>query len=105
MCEQMPDPENRTLGSSPIRHFTDQERERLEMDGLGLLLKLECAGVLDTHAREMVVDRIMALETEDITQDNLKWVIMMVLCNHPERSELAIWAEELVSEDLETLIH
>lgn len=105
MCEQMPDPATPPRNQVAVRHFTPQERDRLGLDGCGLLLRLESAGVLDSHAREMVIDRAMALETEDMDLENLKWVIMMVLCNHPVRSELAIWAEELVSEDLEALIH
>ena len=108
MCENAPSTEadwHPHLENQSIRVFTDTESSRLGIDGMDLLVKLEQAGVLDNQSREMVIDRVMAIETGELSLDHLKWVVMMVLCNHPERSDLIGLAEELVSENFEPLLH
>jgi Smg protein len=82
-----------------LRHYAPDELKKLDAATRGLLLRLEQYGILDTPTREMVVDRIMALETEDIDLEQVKWVVMMVLYNRPDREESYAWLEELVFED------
>jgi Smg protein len=82
-----------------LRHYAPDELKKLDAPTRGLLLRLEQYGILDTPTREMVVDRIMALETEDIDLEQVKWVVMMVLYNRPDREESYAWLEELVFED------
>ena len=108
MCEDAPNTEADWLPHvehPSIRVFTDSESQRFGMGGKSLLIQLEQAGVLDSQSRELVIDRVMAIETDELSADHLKWVVMMVLCNHPERSDLIGLAEELVSEDFEALLH
>ncbi|MBT5031798.1 MAG: DUF494 domain-containing protein [Proteobacteria bacterium] len=109
MCEEAPSTEadwQPQVDHQPaIRIFTDSELLRLGQGGTSLLIQLEQAGVLDSQSREMVIDRVMAIETDELSADHLKWVVMMVLCNHPERADLIGLAEELVSDEFETLLH
>lgn len=88
-----------------LRFYTDQERLRLNIDGQSLLTRLVNVGVLDLFSREMVIDRVMALDSEDINIDHIKWVVLMVLSNQPGFAEIAEWAEVVVSEDLVPVIH
>ena len=88
-----------------VRHYADAERERLSLDGEALLAKLVNAGVLDLNSREMVIDRVMALDSRDVTIDHIKWVILMVLSNQPGFEEVAEWAETIVSDGMVPLIH
>ncbi len=88
-----------------IRHFTSEERRKLDRPARGLLLSLERLGVLDPTTREMVIDRAMALDTDEMDLEHLKWVIMMVLCNQPGREEVCAWAEELILTGVHTSLH
>jgi len=69
-----------------------------------LLLNLEQCGVLDPVSREMVIDRLLALDDECIDLDNLKWVILMVLGNYAE-NDVSDLTEALVMDGLHTCIH
>ncbi|NOZ09570.1 MAG: DUF494 domain-containing protein [Gammaproteobacteria bacterium] len=88
-----------------VRHFSLDEEKKLDAITRGFLLRLEQYGILDGFSRELVVDRIMALETEEIDLEQLKWVIMMVLYNRPDREETYAWLEDLVFEDIQDAVH
>jgi len=104
MCES--DDENLPMAEmASTRHYTAEEQLRIDLPAQSLLLSLEQSGVLDTAAREMVVDRIMALDSDDIDIDDVKWVIMMVLCNRPNRQHVYPWAEDLVVDGIKAHLH
>jgi Smg protein len=79
-----------------VRIYTDEEMARLDTSCRGFLLFLEQVGVLDALARELVIDRVMALEDEEMDLDQLKWVVLMVLFNQPGRESAYAWMEDLV---------
>ncbi|ATO34981.1 Protein Smg [Dickeya dianthicola] len=72
-----------TSDSLALRIYTAEEEQRLDVDCRGFLLFLEQIKVLNLETREMVIDRVMALETQDFDLEDLKWVILMVLFNVP----------------------
>jgi Smg protein len=82
--------------NTSTRVFTADEMGRMDRDCRGFLLFLEQAGVLDSKTRELVIDRVMALETESIDLEHLKWVILMVLFNQPGKEEMFAWMEDFV---------
>lgn len=88
-----------------IRHFSPEEQSRFDAQAQSLLMKFEQSGILDPETRELVIDRIMALETMEIDTEHLKWVIMMVLCNRPGHEDVVAWAEELIIDGIEQHIH
>ncbi|WP_455234930.1 DUF494 family protein [Thiogranum longum] len=79
-----------------IRIFSERECERLDAERRGFLLFLEQMGILPPEARERVIDRVMALETDDFDITQLKWVILMVLFNQPGAEAAYAWMEDLV---------
>jgi len=91
--------------STSIRHFSPEEQTRFDAQAQSLLLKFEQTGILDPETRELVIDRIMALETAEIDTEHLKWVIMMVLCNRPGHEDVVAWAEDLIIDGIEQHIH
>jgi Smg protein len=104
MCDQQGPPP--AAGSSEsLRVFSAEEAGRFDPVAQGLLLSLEQRGILDTQTRELVIDRFMALETEEIDLDHLRWVIMMVLCNQPGREDVCSWAEDLVIDGVDAHLH
>lgn len=67
------------------RVYTREECERLDVRCRGYLLSLEQTGMLDPTTRERVVERVMALEAEEIDLDQLKWIVLLVTFNQPGR--------------------
>ena len=57
---------------------------------------LENAGILDAQRRELILDRVLALETDEITLDDIKWVVLMVLFNQPGQEANFAWMEDLM---------
>ena len=103
LCEQKADGAQNS--NSSFRYYLPVELERIQPEGQSLLMRLEQAGVLDVRSREMVIDRLMALDIQDIDVENIKWVVMMVLSNQPGFSEIADWAEGLVIGEFDSVIH
>ena len=88
-----------------MRFYAEAELERLDVACRGYLLFLEQVGVLDNDTREIVIERVMALDTDEIDLEQLKWVVLMVLFYQPGREVAYAWMEDLVFEDLEAVIH
>lgn len=97
--------EQLVLNAESIRIYTDEETEKLDLDSRGFLMFLEQTGVLDHNTREMVVDRVMALESEEIDLEQLKWVVLMVLFNQPGREAAYAWMEDLVFDEMPGILH
>ncbi|RKZ95410.1 MAG: hypothetical protein DRQ42_04705 [Gammaproteobacteria bacterium] len=88
-----------------MRFFTEHEIDRLDVECRGYLLFLEQVGVLDSDTREIVIERVLALETDEIDLEQMKWVVLMVLFFQPGREVAYAWMEDLVFEDMEAVIH
>ena len=72
-----------------VRVFSDGELMRLSTECRGLLLTLERARVLTAQQREIVIERMLALDADEPDTEQLKWVVLMVLSSQPE-CELAV---------------
>lgn len=88
-----------------LRIYTDKEIEKLDLESRGFLLFLEQTRVLDHSTREMVIDRVMALEEDEIDLEQLKWVVLMVLFNQPGHEAAYAWMEDLVFEEAPGILH
>lgn len=82
-----------------VRLYTALEQEKLGIEGLGLILVLEQSGVLEHHTRELVINRVMALEGETVELPQLKWIVFMVLVNQPDQDTTVMWLDHLFSEE------
>ena len=85
--------------SNPIRVFSDEECRRLDLDTRGFILYLENTGVLDPARREQVLDRLFALDTDEVDLEDVKWVILMVLFNQPGQEANYAWMEDLMFDE------
>ena len=97
--------EKKTASNISHRIFNDQEMEKLGLDCRGLITYLEQADILDAHDREMVIDRVMALESDEIDLFQLKWVVLMVLLNQPGKEAAFTSMEGIVLDQMETGFH
>jgi Smg protein len=94
-----------TITAQSSRIFTENELDKLDTACRGFLLFLEQVGVLDHISRELVIERVMALEMNDIDLDTLKWVILMVLFNQPGSEAAYAWMEGMVLDDHADILH
>ena len=89
-------PQTPRHSEGPVRVYSDFEHERLDTACRGFLTFLENAGVLDSARRELVIDRVMALESEEVDLDDLKWIVLMVLFNQPGQEANYAWMENFI---------
>ena len=104
VCEQDASQQSQQTRTS-VRIYTKEEADVLKLDGQSLLTRLTTANVLDQFSREMVIDRVMALDSQDVNIDHIKWVALMVISNQPGFAEIAEWAEVVVTEEFSPVIH
>jgi len=91
--------------NGPVRVFVEAEADRLDRECRGFLMFLEQHGVLDADQRELVLDRAMALDQEEVDLDDLKWVVLMVLFNQPGAEAAFAWMENQIFGDDPEPIH
>jgi Smg protein len=91
--------------NTPVRVYADAELDRLDIDCRGFLMFLEHSGVIDADQRELVLDRVMALDQDDVDVDDLKWVVLMVLFNQPGSEAAYAWMESQMFEDDPEPVH
>lgn len=96
LAEQRFQPELSLRTDRPIRVFVDSEIERLDMECRDFLMYLENVGILDAQRRELVIDRLQALDAEEIDLEDVKWVVLMVLFNQPGQEANYAWMEDLM---------
>lgn len=88
-----------------MRFYTPNEQGRLDINCRGYLMFLEQIGILTPATRETVIDRVMALEDDDVDLEQLKWIVMMVLFNLPGQEAAYNWLEDMVFHDAQPQLH
>ena len=91
--------------SKSVRIYTDEETQILDVECRGFLMFLEQVNVLDFTTREMVIDRVLELDTPDFAIDDLKWVVLMVLFNVPGKENAYSQMEDLIFDEQEGPLH
>jgi Smg protein len=87
------------------RIYNDFEQERLDSFCRGYITYLEQIGILSPPQREILVDRLLALESADIDVEQIKWVVLMVLFSQPGQELAYARMEDLVFEESTGSIH
>ena len=85
--------------TATVRIYDRLEQERLDPQCRGYMLHLEQIGILSPTQRELVIDRLMALDGSDIDIEQIKWVVMMVLFSQPGQEQAYARMEDLVFAD------
>lgn len=80
---------------NPLRLYAASEMRRINAACRGFLMYLEQLGILAPESRELVIDRVMALE-EDVDLERLKWVILLVLFNQPGAEDAFAHMEDIL---------
>jgi Smg protein len=88
-----------------MRIYNDFEQKRLDTVCRGYVTYLEQIGILSPPEREILIDRLLALETADIDEEQIKWVVLMVLFSQPGQEQAYARMEDLVFEETAGSIH
>ena len=91
--------------NTAFRVFDNVEQERLDAMSRGYLLQLEQIGILQPAQREIVIDRLLALDNDEVDVEQTKWVVMMVLFSQPGQQEAFAQMEDLVYADDSAWVH
>ncbi|ADE10247.1 DUF494 family protein [Sideroxydans lithotrophicus] len=75
-------PEN--INRSGIRLYTDFEEQRISPDGLRFLAFWEHNKIITPIEREMIIDRVLALDRKNLSLDKVKLIVLMVLWSQHE---------------------
>lgn len=88
-----------------FRVFNGHEQTRLGLEVRGYILHLENVGILSGLQRELVIDRLLALDSEEIDTEQVKWVVLMVLFSQPGQEQAYQRMEDLVFEGQSDSLH
>lgn len=91
--------------ATAFRIFCQEEVDRLNLSCRNFIMCLEQSGILTATNRELVIDRIMALNNEDISLEQLKWIVLMVLLSLPDEEMAFFRMENIVYEDSPAYLH
>jgi len=78
-----PGPADAQSARGAMRVFDDGELSRLSADSRAFLMLLDRQHVLTPQQRELVIDRALALDVEEVEVEQLKWVVLLVLSSQP----------------------
>ena len=81
-----------------FRLYSPEECARLDAGCRGLLLSLERGGILTATQREIVIERLLALDAEELSLEQVKWVVLMVLSCQPGEESACERMEDIVYE-------
>lgn len=93
------------VSATVSRIYTHEEEMRLDVECRGFLMFLEQIQVLDSSTREMVIDRVMEIDSAEFCLEDLKWVVLMVLFNVPGKENAYAQMEDLLFEEPEGPLH
>jgi Smg protein len=79
-----------------LRLYSPLELTRLSVECRGLLLSLEDAEILSPTQRELCIDRLLALDVEDLNLEQVRWIVLMVLSSQPGQEQACARMETLV---------
>jgi Smg protein len=78
-----PDPADAECVRGAMRVFDDGELSRLAADSRAFLMLLDRQHVLTPQQRELVIERALALDVDEVEVEQLKWVVLLVLSSQP----------------------
>ena len=97
--------QDRSSTAATFRIYDGVENDRFDSHCRGYLLYLEQSGILTAVQREIVIDRLLALDSDDIDIEQIKWVVMMVLFSQPGQEQAYARMEDLVFAENPTWLH
>lgn len=93
------------ITSQSLRHYLPIEMDIIGTQGIDFLTHLERLKIIDPLTREIVIDRIMALDRREVDMGRIKWVILMVLFNQPDKKSALSLLQDMILADAFDSLH
>jgi Smg protein len=90
--------------SRSVRCYGEQEEAKISPENRGFLMFLEASGVLNAVQREWVIDRVMALNEAEVTLEQVKWTVLIVLWSQGQGQDY-LFIEDLLFGDNKAMVH
>lgn len=91
-------------GERGMRHFSALEQHAFDVASRSFLLFLERCGVLSSVQRELVIERVLALEVTEACVEHVKLVVLLVLW-HQRQTLDSLILDELLAGSRTPLLH
>ena len=88
-----------------IRVYAPYELERIDAESRGFLLFLQHAGVLNPLQREWIIDRILALQVNQISFEKIKWITLIVLWRQNPNQDYLLLEDMLFNNGSALAVH
>lgn len=88
-----------------LRVYAAEEIRRLPADCRGFIMHMEQLAILPPTQRELVIERLMALDDDAITVDHVKWTVLMVLFDQPEFESAYAQLEDMLFDFQDEALH
>lgn len=93
------------ISSKGFRVFSLSEKLKLDDESIDFIYYLNNSGILDNVQREILINAIMKLETNNFDVDDLHWLALMVLFSQPDQEHALAHLEALLFESEELYEH
>lgn len=94
-----------TQAETCTRIYNDIELSRLNSSCRGFISNLEHRGILSLKQREILIDRLLALETATFDIEQIKWIVLMLLFSQPGQEAAYSKMEDLVFSSETNMLH
>lgn len=91
--------------STSFRIFSQEENVKLNVECRDLLMYLERCSILNSANREVVIDRALALDDEELSIEKLKWIVLLVLLSQPDEEIAFSRMEDIVYDLIPTYLN
>ena len=91
--------------ANATRIYNSAEISQLDVSCRGFISYLEQINILTSTQRELLIDRLLALNTQDINVDQIKWVVLMVLFSQPGQEKAYSQMEDLIFDTKSDFLH
>lgn len=93
------------LTPQAMRYYSPEEISRIGVEARGFLLYLEQLSILDPSTREVVIDRLMALDGREVDLGRIKWVVLIALFNQPDKKAALSLLQDMILSDAFDVLH
>jgi Smg protein len=97
--------EDHLASSTGFRVFSREEISHFGHEICSQLMKFEQLGILNANAREIVINRLFAIDMQEIDQQRVKWLVLMVLIDDPENETALATLEQMMKTEVTERFH
>ncbi len=91
------------IDNNSFRTFSAIESSTFDQQAQAVLIELVNLNILSPTQREIIIDKALALDIAPINQEQMKWVVLMVLFNMPDSAGSFTWIQDLLYQEFPTI--